>query len=232
VIPRVIHHVWPGRDAFRDPFPKWRQSWIERHPDWTLSFWRTSRPDGEPLGHALVDRVLADPAYSYVVRSDLLRWYLLAMHGGLYVDCDMECLRSFEPLLAATRASSNDCFFAPEPDHGVLSPALVGCSPHHPFAVMMFAAVAGSVEAAGPACNIDPTHKTGPYLMTEVLAEYQRHAAAAGASAAVAVNPAHWYCPRPGEVGKAYARHHFMGSNHNLGWRSRVGKPNLEDEIR
>ena len=40
MIPKIIHHVWPGSDTFKEKFHAWRQSWIKYHPDWTFYFWR------------------------------------------------------------------------------------------------------------------------------------------------------------------------------------------------
>ena len=38
MIPKIIHHVWPGDDPFREKFHAWRESWMRLHPDWTFYF--------------------------------------------------------------------------------------------------------------------------------------------------------------------------------------------------
>ena len=40
MIPKIIHHVWPGADPFKEKFHNFRNSWMKNHPDWTFYFWR------------------------------------------------------------------------------------------------------------------------------------------------------------------------------------------------
>jgi len=69
------------------------------------------------------------------MKADLLRLEIVWRRGGVYVDCDIECHRPIDPLLAGCEA-----FFAAEYDprcYGLDGPAgvnngLFGASPHHP----------------------------------------------------------------------------------------------------
>ena len=96
MIPKLIHHVWPGEDPFRPELHRFRQSWMQHHPDWSFRFWRTDLGDGVS---GEVRALLADPRYSVVVKSDVARFELLRVHGGIYVDSDLECLRPFDDFL-------------------------------------------------------------------------------------------------------------------------------------
>ena len=40
MIPKIIHHVWPGADPFKEKFHNFRNSWMKNHPDWSFYFWR------------------------------------------------------------------------------------------------------------------------------------------------------------------------------------------------
>lgn len=211
MIPRIIHHVWPGRDPFREPYATWRREWEAMHPGWTFMFWREHNPQtGQPL---LPPEMVP---CSVTVRADLLRWWVLAEFGGVYVDTDMQPLKRLDPLL--------DCapglFLAPEPIGGVLSPALIGAKKGHPLLGDMFIAVLERVQELGAdACNADPVHTTGPGLLTKV---------ALGRSD-LQIHPPYFFCPSNREFDVAYTRHHFMGSNDPRGWRNRRGKHNLGD---
>jgi len=71
-------------------------TWMKHNPDWTFYFWR---PDNLPNG--LLDttiKIVKDENISYVVKSDVLRWDVVRLLGGIYVDTDMENLRSVEDL--------------------------------------------------------------------------------------------------------------------------------------
>src|SRR4051794_36017670 len=99
MIPRIVHHVWPGEDPFRAEFHRFRASWIDHHPDWSLLFWRLDNmPRSQMLDASL--RILLDDRYSVTPKADILRFEVLRIHGGLYVDTDMECLRSFNRFLS------------------------------------------------------------------------------------------------------------------------------------
>lgn len=46
----------------------------------------------------LFNRAEYDKATNYGAKSDILRYELLYVYGGVYVDCDMQCIGSFERL--------------------------------------------------------------------------------------------------------------------------------------
>ena len=74
MIPRLLHHVWPGEDAFRPDFHEFRHSFARHHPDWTLHFWRTNLGPGAARE---VQALLDDARYTVVVKSDVARYELL-----------------------------------------------------------------------------------------------------------------------------------------------------------
>lgn len=160
MIPKTIHHVWPGSDPFRSELHRFRKSFLDCHPDWSLRFWRTD------LGAGVSDDVRAlldDPRYTVVVRSDVARFELLRLHGGVYADTDMECLRPMDDLL------DNEFFCGRESDSAVC-PSLVGCVPGHPLASDMVRHALARIRAAGPeAANARPNEVSGPVLLTELL---------------------------------------------------------------
>ena len=46
----------------------------------------------------LFNQAAYDEATNYGTKSDVLRYELLYVYGGVYVDCDMQCIGSFERL--------------------------------------------------------------------------------------------------------------------------------------
>ncbi|MGA9530564.1 MAG: glycosyltransferase [Candidatus Babeliales bacterium] len=156
-IPRIIHHIWLG-SPFPSGYEEWYQTWRSFHPQWSTVFW-TDREENYDKGavvvysfdelkeqlkqnvpvHIVVDiRFLVlvnqeafDEAVNYGERSDILRFEVLEHIGGLYVDTDFECLRSFDIL-----QKSYECYTGLQPlDTGCvqLGSALISSIPHHPF---------------------------------------------------------------------------------------------------
>ena len=99
-IPRLIHFFWIG-DIVPAMSYKLMQRAKDIHPGWIVKFWH-GVPKEMPSD---VKRILYSTKY-LTCKSDVFRWWVLQEYGGIYLDCDIYCYRSFEPLL------KNDHFFA------------------------------------------------------------------------------------------------------------------------
>jgi hypothetical protein len=93
-IPRVFHQIWVGPDPFPDPYKRYQQTWLDRHPGWELRFWTEDNLPDELRRPEAAERLRA-PAE----RANILRLELLWRFGGVYLDTDFECRRSIEPLI-------------------------------------------------------------------------------------------------------------------------------------
>ena len=104
-IPKVIHLIWVGPNPFPKEAVENVSSWAEKHSDWTIKFWTDRR---RPLPNRNMELKLVSDfnfetlgAYyeesdNYAEKSDLLRYEILYQEGGLYVDHDVKCFKSFE----------------------------------------------------------------------------------------------------------------------------------------
>ncbi len=121
-----IWRYWTGLDP--DPFPQFAGLWRQLHPDWTVH--DLTDEDLAPDVRAWVDRneylCPADDAGRQ--RGNLVRWRLLAEHGGVWVDADLEPLKPVGPLVAGGPFIAGGR--APRPELG-----FVGVPPGHGFAV-------------------------------------------------------------------------------------------------
>lgn len=107
-IPRKIHFIWLGPQAFPHPSVENVRNWMARHPDWQFYFW-TDRDRLAPCEGMILKSV--DPSLfphllkeyesgeSWGEKSDILRYEILYQEGGVYVDHDADCLRSFDSLV-------------------------------------------------------------------------------------------------------------------------------------
>jgi hypothetical protein len=106
-IPRVIHFIWLGPKEFPPHSVQNIKSWIAKHPDWTVKFWTDRK---RPLPHPSMKmqyvqdfpflqlKSLFYDSNNYGEKSDVLRYEILLQEGGIYVDHDVQCLRSFEDM--------------------------------------------------------------------------------------------------------------------------------------
>ena len=95
MIPKIIHYCWLSGDEFPPLFKKCIQSWKEKLPGWKFQLWDSSclKEIDEPWVHE------AYQAKVYSHAADYIRLYAVYKYGGLYLECDVEVLKDFSPLL-------------------------------------------------------------------------------------------------------------------------------------
>jgi glycosyl transferase-like sugar-binding protein len=121
-IPRVFHQIWVGPDPLPAEYAGYQETWRHHHPGWELRLW-TEQNLPENLRRPEAAERLRAPAE----RADILRLELLWRFGGVYVDVDIECLRSIEPLLGDVD------FFIGLAKPGRVNNALLGAVAGHPL---------------------------------------------------------------------------------------------------
>lgn len=116
MIPKVIHYCWLSGDDFPPLIKKCINTWKIKLPDYEIICWDKSQFD--------VNSVLwvkeAYEAKKYAFASDYIRFYVLYNYGGIYLDSDVEVIRSFDNLL------NNHSFIGYENVSGLLEPAVIG----------------------------------------------------------------------------------------------------------
>ena len=146
-IPKIIHQVWLGGDELPDQFELWRQSWLDRHPDWKHVLWTEEEIEELPF----LRRELYDSAPNLGAKSDAVRLEVIWRFGGLYVDTDFECLHSFDELHARLD------FFAAISNVGALeiSNGLLAARKRHPLVRRAILDPESSLLPAGAAAQLD-----------------------------------------------------------------------------
>jgi mannosyltransferase OCH1-like enzyme len=120
-IPKIIHQVWLG-GAIPDKYKRLRDTWIEKNPDWQYKLWTDE--DVDKFGLENIEQF--NKINNLGAKSDIFRYEILYHQGGLYVDTDFECLKSFDDLLHLDFFSGTGHVNEPEVFNG-----LIACKPKH-----------------------------------------------------------------------------------------------------
>lgn len=163
LIPKVFHRIWLGPHPIPEEYIRYGQTWLDKHPGWGMWTWREN-------DFALPQNwELYRDAKTYSERSDILRYEILQDCGGVYVDCDYECLQSIEPLIQDCGifiASDVDDWKPAMPGKPYMNPALMGAALQCPLMdeiVHKLPAWASGKREAGPVMSTGPGYMTYNY---------------------------------------------------------------------
>jgi len=130
-IPAIIHQIWFGGDIPAN-YLEWHQQWRDFHPNWQCIQWDEASIAQE-FSKGLYNQKLFDQAKlnnNYAKMSDIVRYEILHKFGGIYVDYDVQCFSSFDPL------HQYYTFFAGLEDFGwccYCGNAIIASTPQHPI---------------------------------------------------------------------------------------------------
>ena len=97
-IPKVIHYCWFGKGELPPIAKKCIKSWQKYCPDYTIVCWNEDNFD-------LTQNRYMREAYEagkWAFVSDVARLQILYDNGGIYLDTDVELLKSLDPLLESS----------------------------------------------------------------------------------------------------------------------------------
>jgi alpha-N-acetylglucosamine transferase len=95
MIPKIIHLCWLSGDPYPTKIAKCLASWKKYLPDYEVMLWDTNRFDLE--SSIWVKQAFEKKKYAFA--ADYIRFYALYNYGGIYLDSDVEVLKSFDDLL-------------------------------------------------------------------------------------------------------------------------------------
>jgi mannosyltransferase OCH1-like enzyme len=133
MIPKIIHRVHLGPpQEFAEKC--WESSKIY-NPDWE----HVTHSSADEGGWEMVGKYLdMSPAFAY--KSDLIRLELLYKYGGIYIDTDVEVIKSFNHF------SEYNCPFAAWESQYVIGSAVIGAPKNSPDVLDLIAYCIGSIE--------------------------------------------------------------------------------------
>lgn len=129
MIPKVIHYCWFGGNNKSEIINRCINSWKKYCPDYKIIEWNEDNIDFSECQYAKE----AYLAKKWAFVSDYVRIKVLLDYGGIYIDTDVELIKSLDNLL-------NDDFFVGfekelDGNYGVNTGSMVGAVKGHPFLV-------------------------------------------------------------------------------------------------
>lgn len=122
-IPKVIHYCWLSGEEFPELIQKCIDSWKRKLPDYEIKCWNTENFDVNICQYTRE----AFQAKKYAFVSDYVRLYALYQDGGIYLDSDIEVLKSFDELL------ENKAFTGFEKNDGTVAAWIFGSVKENPI---------------------------------------------------------------------------------------------------
>lgn len=109
MIPKIIHYCWLGDAALSKKEEKCIASWKKYCPDYEIKLWNE---DNVPISkYPYMKEAYEEKAWAFV--PDMIRLMVVSNWGGVYLDTDVEVVRSLDPLL------TEKAYFGIERDKGV-----------------------------------------------------------------------------------------------------------------
>lgn len=204
-LPKKIHQIWLG-SKFPDKYKKWADSWSFFNPDWEYRLWTDDNIDDIILPNG----ELFNSIRNYGQKSDFLRYHILNQFGGIYVDTDFECLKSFDTLSYVSFITGVGF-----PSKVELYVGLIGSVPGHPI----ISRIVDSMDRVHDRKWEDIFETTGSYFFTRIFFEV-----IAGYMEGIVVLPPDYFYPFPNQRGYkhrdgrayikdcSYAIHHWETS--------------------
>ena len=93
-IPKIMHFIWIGNNKIPDIYLEYIESWLKNHNDWIFCFWNDQNIP------KLINQKYYDDTDIFAMKADILRYELLYIFGGVYIDCDFLCLKNIDEIIS------------------------------------------------------------------------------------------------------------------------------------
>lgn len=163
----VIHRLWLGPEPMPVKYRAYGQAWRDLNPDWIVHDW--SDEDLPPLVNQRVYDDIGTPDEGESLhpvsvatqRADVAAYELVWRYGGIYVNCDIEPVRTLDNLMPRVGQAA----FASYEDGEFLVNAAIGGPAKHPF---WFTVIQALPNRYWPRRRDQMNEVTGPHLLTSV----------------------------------------------------------------
>lgn len=96
MIPKKIHYCWFGGNSLPDELKTYIDTWKKYCPDYEIIEWNETNFDVNKYRYS--KEAYQNKKWAFV--SDVARLDIIYNYGGIYLDTDVEIVKSFDPLLS------------------------------------------------------------------------------------------------------------------------------------
>lgn len=192
MIPKIIHYCWLSGEPYPELITRCINSWKKVMPDYEIILWDTNRIDIN--SNRWLKQAFENKKYAFA--ADYIRFYALYNYGGIYLDADVEVLKSFDNLL-------NQKQFIGEEAGGDIEAAVIGAERGLPWIkkCLDYYLERSFIKSDGT-FDMRPV----PLLVSKILLPIN-----------VDIKPYYYFSPKDVKIGKmhicseTYCIHHFDG---------------------
>lgn len=126
MIPKLIHYIWIGDNPMSQLSNICVNSWNEKLPDFKVTRWGEKNLDLDQLAkeNRFFKECRKRNLYAYM--ADYIRLRVLYKYGGVYMDTDIQVIKSFEDLM------DTDILIG-HASYGKIGTGFIAVEPEHPF---------------------------------------------------------------------------------------------------
>lgn len=123
MVPKIIHYCWFGGNPFPEILKEYISTWKKKCPDYEIIEWNENNFNVEEYQYS--KEAYENKQWAFV--ADVARLHVLYNYGGIYLDTDVEVLRTFDELLHLKG------FIGAEDKYDLNTGAIVGSQKEHPI---------------------------------------------------------------------------------------------------
>ena len=218
MIPKVIHYCWLSGDPYPEIIQRCIDSWKDKLPDYQFVLWDKNKFDIN--SHIWVKQAYESRKFAFA--ADYIRLYALYYYGGIYLDTDVEVLKSCDNLL-------NRNYFIGLDSQSKLEAAIIGSEAKSDW-ILACLKYYDNRKFYGDKNILDM--KTLPLIMEEmmvkngiVIKKYDNYSSEIICDNVISVFPFDFFCSKRHDTGKicitenTYSIHHFA-----MSWQSPISK--------
>ncbi len=217
MIPKIIHYCWFGRGEMPELAKKCIASWHKYLPDYELKLWNEDNFDMSLYPY--VKEAYDNRKFAFV--TDVVRLYALYHEGGIYMDTDVEILKSLDDLLHLPAFTGYEGSKSMAPVTGLMASEAKGIWVTEQLAYYEgkhFVKEDGTFDLKTNTVTISKIMTDNGFEITGEYGVYKNN---------MHVFPVEYFCPLSSTrvlkvTNNTYCIHHFAGSWHTLSTKEKI----------
>jgi mannosyltransferase OCH1-like enzyme len=130
VIPKILHMIWVGDKEQPEYVNTYKEQWQSLMPDWKVRLWTNEDINENEFPPDALEKIRNSTKGAQ--KADIMRYFFIYRHGGVYVDTDIRPCRSLDPIINMGRQVVA-CHDHPRVDWPYVAIGFFAAIPYHPL---------------------------------------------------------------------------------------------------